>query len=138
MSARVRISKFKLDYFRSLARNTRLEVQAYLIGRVVSPELTVVCDIKYPKAYHTQKGNEVAWFLDEYNLMKEEAERQGLKVLGDIHSHSEWDAVLSPADYKSGIQEGFRVHGLCSTQGRKTRVRFWVTESALPLDISYV
>lgn len=138
MRGRVRISKAKLNYFRSLARETDKEIQAYMIGTVSSPELVIVEDIKYTKKYHTQKGNEVAWYKDEYELMRLAAEADGYKVLGDIHSHPQWDAVLSPDDYKVGIKEGFRIHGLCSTQGRKTRVRFWVTESALPLDIEYV
>ena len=135
---KVRISKQKVNYFRSLARETRLEIQAYLVGRIVSPELVVVDDIKYTKKYHTQRGNEVAWYKNDYEAMRSAVESNGSKVLGDIHSHSEWDAVLSPQDYKVGIKEGFRLHGLCSTQGRKTRVRFWVVESALPLDIEYV
>ena len=138
MRGRVRISKAKLNYFRSLARETDKEVQAYMIGSVSSPELVIVADIRYTKKYHTQKGNEVCWYKDDYELMRLAAETEGHKVLGDIHSHPAWDAVLSPDDYKVGITEGFRLHGLCSTQGRKTRVRFWVVESALPLDIEYL
>jgi proteasome lid subunit RPN8/RPN11 len=137
MRAKVRIKKSQLDYFRAKARETNLEIQALLIGEVVSPELTVVEQFVYPTEYAIQKPNEVSWYQDEWNLVKRSAEERGKRVVGDIHSHPNWDAVLSPNDYRAHIEEGLRICGICSTQGRKTRVRFWIAESALPCAIEY-
>lgn len=137
MRPKIRVNKSALDYFRKKARDTNLEIQAYLIGEVVSPALTVVEEFVYPKSYHTQTTCEVNWFFEEYEAVKRSAEERGKRIVGDIHSHPNWDAVMSPTDYESHIEEGFRVCGLCSTMGRKTRVRFWVTESALPLQVEY-
>ncbi len=137
MRGRVRISKAKLNYFRSLARETDKEIQAYMIGSVSSPELVIVTDIKYTKQYHTQKGNEVAWYKDDYEQMKSDAESAGHKVVGSLHSHPNWLPILSPTDYKGHINEGDRISGIVGTKNRKTRVCFWVAESALPLDVEY-
>lgn len=137
MVAKVRVRKAQLDYFRAKARDTNLEIQAYLIGEVVSPLLTVVEEFAYPKEYALQKPNEVCWYQHEYEEVKRSAEERGKRIVGDIHSHPNWDAVMSPTDYKAHIEEGYRVCGLCSTMGRKTRVRFWVAESALPCEIEY-
>lgn len=137
MRTKVRIRKGALDHFRAKARATGLEIQAYLVGEVVSPTLTVVEKIIYPKAYHTQKTYEVCWFRDEFEEVKRSAEGRGKKIVGDIHSHPSWDAVMSPADYNTQLQDGFRICGICSTSGRKTRVRFWVIESALSAEVEY-
>src|SRR5581483_1739915 len=113
------------------------EIHAYLVGEVVSPSLTVVDEFIYPKEYHTQKYNEVRWYAEDYERAKEKAESKGKRIVGDIHSHPNWDAVMSLTDYRSHIEEGFRICGVCSTMGRKTRVRFWVAESALPCKLEY-
>jgi proteasome lid subunit RPN8/RPN11 len=137
MRAKVRIKKSQLNYFRSKARDTNLEIQALLIGEVVSPELTVVESFAYPKKYHTQTPNTVTWFQDEWDAVKRSAEERGKRIVGDIHSHPRWDAVLSPSDYKSHIEEGMRICGIVSTMGRKTRVRFWIAESALNCELEW-
>lgn len=137
MRAKVRIKKSQLDYFRSKARATNLEIQALLIGEVVSPELTVIESFAYPLHYAEQKPNAVRWYQDEYDAVKRSAERRGKRIVGDIHSHPNWDAVLSPSDYQSHIEEGMRVCGICSTMNRKTRVRFWIAESALPCEVEW-
>lgn len=137
MTAKVRVHKGQLNYFRAKARETNCEIQAYLIGEVVSPDLTVVDEFAYPVEYAVQKPNQVRWFQDEYERVKRSAEERGKRVVGDIHSHPNWDAVMSPTDYKSHIEEGYRICGLCSTIDRKTRIRFWVAESALPCAIEY-
>jgi len=138
MKCRVRIKKNALNYFRKIARNAQpLEVQAYLIGRVISPELVSVEEIKYTKEYAEQTTTSVCWWLHDYEKVSRDAEERGLRVVGDIHSHPGWDAVLSPDDYKAHIESGFRVSGICSIDGRRTRVRFWIAESSLPVDIEY-
>lgn len=137
MRAKVRVRKAQLDYFRAKARDTNLEIHAYLIGEVVSPSLTVIDEFAYPKEYETQTESCVRWYQDEYDKVKRSAEERGKRIVGDIHSHPNWDAVMSPTDYRSHIEEGHRVCGLCSTWKRKTRVRFWIAESALPCEIEY-
>jgi hypothetical protein len=138
MESKVRINKNQLDYFRRLARNTNLEIQAYLIGEIVSPKLTVVDEVVYPKqGYGLQTTSAVAWWVEELTELRRRAEERGKRVVGHIHSHPSWDAVMSEADYKLSVEESLRLCGICSTQGRKTRVRFWTTSSALPCDIEY-
>ena len=77
------------------------------------------------------------WYLEEYRTVRERAEERGKRIVGDIHSHPNWDAVMSEDDYNGCVEEGFRICGICSTQGRKTRVRFWTPSSALPCEIKY-
>lgn len=138
MRSTVRIRKHALNYFRRLSRDSQpLEIQAYLIGRVVNPELTVVEEIKYTQNYADQTSEMVRWWLHDFKKIQIDAEERGLRIVGDIHSHPNWDSVLSPQDYKSLIESGFRICGICSTEGRKTRVRFWIPESSLPCDIEY-
>jgi proteasome lid subunit RPN8/RPN11 len=138
MQSVVRVNKWQLDYFRRLARATKLEISALMIGRVINPELTVIDKFVYPKAYHTQTTEEVRWFLDEYEKVRKQAVDEGLSIVGEIHSHPEWDAVLSKDDYKSHIESGSRISAICSILGRRTRVRFWIAESALPCKVEYV
>lgn len=138
MVSKVKVKKSQLDYFRKLARTSApLEIQAYLIGEVISPELTVVESFAYPMQYHTQTTGKVRWYTTEFEELKRSAEERGKRIVGDIHSHPQWDAVLSPSDYKAHIEECQRISGLCSVYGKKTRVRFWIAESALPCQIVY-
>lgn len=137
MKCKVRLNKNQLNYFRFKARNSKLEIQAYLIGKVISPELVVVERFVYPKEYATQTTEEVQWWLDDYNLLKQSAEKENLRIIGDIHSHPSWDAVMSFQDYQAHIEDGHRICGLCSVNNKKTRVRFWIAESSLPCEIVY-
>lgn len=138
----VRVKRSQAQYFRRLAlreaRSTGREIQAYLVGHVVSPTLTVVDEFCYPKNYAFQTANEVRWYQDEYEKVKHAAEVGGKRIVGDAHSHPDWDSVLSPTDYKSHIEEGYRIAGICSVMNGRTRLRFWIAESALPLEVQYV
>jgi len=136
-SPTVYIKKSQLDYFRALARNSQKEIQALLVGEVPSPEKIVVHAVVHPKHYGEQTYSSVAWDTEEYARVAESATKEGFRVVGHIHSHPEWDAVLSPNDHQIHLEEGYRVSGICSIQGRKTRVRFWLAESCLPCDIKY-
>lgn len=137
MRAKVRISKNKLDYFRNKARTAKKEILAYLVGEVVSPQLVVIEDVVYTYNYATQKPNEVRWYQEEYDKVRASAEGRGKRVVGDLHSHPNWDSVMSESDYRAHIEEGHRLCGICSVYGRKTRVRFWIAESALDCVIEY-
>lgn len=138
MATRVKIDKAQLDYFRQQARSSpNLEIMAYLIGEVVSPTLTVVDSFEYTSAYRTQTSGEVSWTWPEYNRVYKKAEEQKKRIVGFIHTHPQWDAVLSPADYGVCISDGSRICGIVSVYDRKTRVRFWTIDSALPCEITY-
>jgi len=103
----VKVKKSQADYFRRLAlkeaRATGKEIQAYLIGRVVSPNLTVIDEFRYTKEYGSQTTGEVCWYKADVDELIAEATAAGQRVLGDCHSHPNWDAVLSPDDYKKHI-----------------------------------
>lgn len=134
---KVRISRNQLAYFRKLARDCPYEIQAYLIGTVESPSLTVVSSIEYCTEYEVQTKLNVAWTGEEWSRVKRLAEEQSRRIVGDIHSHLEWDAVLSPLDYDGAISEGLHICGIVSVEKRKTRARFWNVNSALPVEVEY-
>lgn len=137
MFSKVKVKQGALDYFRKRARNSHLEVHAYLLGNVISPELVEVTDFVYPKEYDQQTTTHVQWTADEYEKLKQRAEREGKKIVADIHTHPQWDAVMSPSDYKACLLDGLVICGIVSVYGKKTRVRFWTPTSALTCEIIY-
>lgn len=134
----LRIKRAQLAYFRALARNSKKEVLAYFLGEVVSPELAVVKQLYYPKEFSLQTACAVTASPEETVKVYALAESLGMRVIGTIHSHPDWVPVLSPTDYKEHIKMGDRLSAVVGVIGRKTRVYFWVAESALPLKIEYV
>jgi proteasome lid subunit RPN8/RPN11 len=142
MQSTVRVKRAQANYFRKVAldeaRRSGKEIQAYLVGRVVSPQLAVVESFHYPRQYAVQTTNAVQWYHDEHERVEKAAEAAGNRIIGDAHSHPDWDSVLSPTDYQSHIKEGFRIAGICSIYNGRTRLRFWIAESALPLSVEYV
>jgi proteasome lid subunit RPN8/RPN11 len=138
MKCRVRINKHALNYFRKKAKDAQpKEIQAFLIGRVISPELTIVDEVHYTKEYAEQSSSTVRWWMNDYEIVKKGAEERGLRVVGDLHSHPNWLPIMSSTDYRSHIEEGFRICGICSVIGRKTKVFFWTSESALPCCVEH-
>lgn len=138
MKCKVRVKKGQLDYFRRKARQAHpKEFQAYLVGRVVSPELVVIEYFAYPKEYATQTTEEVCWFKEEYNEVKKAAEEQNLMIVGDIHSHPNYWPVLSPDDHKNAVTECQRICAVYGTFGRRSKTYFWLTDSSLPCSVEY-
>ena len=137
MKNKIRVDKNALNYFRRLARNEPREIQAFLAGNVISPELTVIKNFYYTKEYADQTTEMVRWWAEDFERVQKNAEENGLRIVGDLHSHPSWDAVLSPDDYRGLIESGFRISGICSVMNNRTRVRFWIAESALPCSIEY-
>lgn len=137
MRSKIRLHKSHLDHFRRLAKNSALEIQAYLIGEVVSPDLTVVESFAYTKEYAEQTDSSVAWYKADYENLRHAAEERGKRVVGQIHSHPEWDAVMSSRDYAICTIDGSRVCGIVSVNAGKTLPRFWTTDSPLPCEIVY-
>ncbi len=138
MFARVKVKKGALDYFRKLARQSfPYEIQAYLVGKINSINELEIISFAYTKKYSIQTKGEVAWYVSDYNILKEKAESDGYRILGDIHTHPAWDAVLSPDDYKISVLEQQVICGICSVNNKKTRVRFWTPASALPCTVIY-
>ena len=137
MGATVHIKKSALDYFRSLARNSPFEVQAYLIGEVRSHNHFHVTSVEHPREYAIQTAGFVQPSADEYNRVKHKAYMEGRRIIGDIHSHPNYDAVMSPPDYEACVTDGLQICGIVSVRGRKTKVRFWLASSSLPCEIAY-
>jgi len=138
MFSRVRIKKGALNNFRQRARESfPLEIHAYLLGQVKSVNEIEVTDIRYPREYNLQTGNSVQWTADEYANLKERAAAANKLIVGDLHSHPSWDAVMSEQDYKACILDSLNICGICSVYDKKTRVRFWTPTSSLPCEIIY-
>lgn len=137
MQNKVKLNKSQLDYFRKLARNSPNEILAYLVGEVVNPNLVKVAYFAYTKEYQFSTPNTVQWKAEDYEAMQKQAEELGWRVIGFIHSHPEWDAVMSPQDYEVCVVGMYRLCGIVSVEGRKSRPRFWVTDSSLPCEVIY-
>ena len=137
MRSKVKVSKHALNYFRTQARNTDNEIEAYLVGEVVSPELTVIKQFAYTKKYKLQNASEVQWYDEDIQKLKAIAEEQGLSVIGTIHSHPNYWPIISGTDHIAHVTDQMRIMGVCATMNRKTMVCFWVTESCLPCKIVY-
>ena len=127
-----------MDYFRKQARDSKKETLAYFLGEVISPELAIVKRLYYPKTFSLQTACAVAAAEEERIKVYALAESLNLRIIGTIHSHPDWVPILSPTDYKEHIKMGDRLSAVVGVNGRKTRVYFWVAESALPLKIEYV
>jgi len=138
MSNRVKLKKSQLDYFRKLARKSDKEIMAYLVGEVKAKDLIVIDSFEYTKDYHTQTEQQVSWYVTEYNKVRERAEERGKSVIGYIHTHPQWDAVMSPVDYEGCVRDMHPLCGITSVNKGKTRTRFWVMDSSLPCDVIYV
>jgi proteasome lid subunit RPN8/RPN11 len=138
MYGKVKISKSQLDRFRKLSRKyAPFEIQAYLIGEISSLNMITVDRFAYTSVYRIQTINEVQWGTEEFNKLKQKVESDGLKIVGDIHSHPEADAVMSKTDYIGTVTENLALCGICSIYGKHTKVRFWTPTSALPCEIVY-
>lgn len=138
MNNQVELRKHQLDRFRKLARESSLEIQAYLVGHIETPNLTVVEQFVYPSEYGLQTRRQAAWYRRDYERVRLQAEERGRRIIGSIHSHPMVDdAVLSPDDYESCIAEGHQICGIVTTNGHTSRTRFWVMDNALPADIVY-
>lgn len=135
--ATVYISKHALDYFRKLARDCPYEIQAYLIGEVRYPDKFIVTSVEHPREYNVQTASEVQPTAEEYTRVKEKAYLEGNRIIGDLHSHPNWDAVMSPPDYEACVSDGLQICGIVSVRGRKTKVRFWNVNSSLPCEVNY-
>lgn len=135
---RVKLHKGQLDYFRKLARQSPLEIQAYLIGDVVSPSLTVIDSFEYTRKYGTQTTGEVSWFTSEYERVAKKAEERGKRIVGDIHTHPQRACIMSDADYSACITAGHRISGICAVRpDGGTTVAFWVADCALICEMVY-
>jgi proteasome lid subunit RPN8/RPN11 len=139
MFSRVKVRKGALDYFRKLSRQSYpLEIQAFLIGKVNSVDEIEITRFVYPKNYHTQTHCEVCWNDDEFTELKEKVLKNGERIVGDCHTHPDYEPILSSVDYQGFITEGLLVCGVVSVNNNKTRVRFWTASSALPCKIHLV
>jgi proteasome lid subunit RPN8/RPN11 len=138
MFSKVRVRKSALDHFRRLAREAApFEIEAFFTGRIISVDEVEILNFHYAKNYKIQTNNLVQWSSEDMDALKKKAEDNNLRIIGSIHSHPNWDAVMSPADYRAYITDQLIICGICSVYNRKTRVRFWTPTSALPCKIIY-
>lgn len=139
MFSKVKVKRGALNHFRKLAREAfPLEIQAILIGRIISVNEVEIVKFVYAKRYATQERGTVQWYQEDFDKVKEQAAKMDLRVVGDIHSHPSWDAVMSKSDYEACITEQLSVCGIVSINKGKTRVRFWVPTSSLNCKIIYL
>jgi proteasome lid subunit RPN8/RPN11 len=137
--SKVKVKRGALNHFRKKARDVfPLELHAYLLGNVISVNTIEITDFCYPESYYIQTGNNVQWSAEEYAALKEKAAANNKVIIGDIHSHPNYEPIMSPQDYKAAILDSLSVCAICSVYGRKTRVKFWTPQSSLPCDIIYI
>lgn len=134
----VRISKNALDYLRKKARDCPNEIQAYLIGEVKYPDTYIVHGVEHPREYEVQTPFNVQPTADEYYRVKQYAFESNLRIIGDIHSHPNGEPIMSPPDYEACVADGLQICGIVSVGAdRRTKVIFWLVNSALPCEVSY-
>lgn len=137
IQVKIKVPRGAEAYFRKLARDSKNETLAYLIGVVKSPTLVVVDAFRYPDEFKEQTPCGVqATNVAEERIQAWATERKQM-IVGTIHSHPNWDAVLSPDDHKGHIEQCHRISGVCAVKERRTRVRYWVAESSLACEVQY-
>ena len=136
-SGKIKLKAAQLNYFRRLARKADKEILALLVGEVTSPTITRVDYFWYP-LYAEQTKTCVSVDNASFLEFKKKAEALNLKIVGTIHSHGNWVPILSPTDYKGHVSDGDRISGIVGVNKSRTRVYFWIAESALPLRIEYI
>ena len=138
MFSKVQIKKGALDYFRKLARQEApYEIQAYIFGKVVSVDMVKITGFAYTREYGRQDKGAVSWFAEDIEKLKNKIKNNDDTLLGEIHTHPNWDSVMSPADYRANVTQQFVLCGICSVNKNRTRVRFWTPTSSLPCEIIY-
>lgn len=79
-----------------------------------------------------------------YKQVKRAAERNGLQVLGTIHTHpyqeAGYDAAMSECDHDDGHSWGEVISGICAIEKkangrRQTKIRFWLPQGDIPVKI---
>jgi proteasome lid subunit RPN8/RPN11 len=133
----VRISRNELNTFRRRARATRKEIYAMLLGKFDRRKrMVTVKQIVYPElAISTPE--ECAPDGDDYVRIKREARKQGLAVVGSLHSHPGAPAYMSQTDRDSHVAVGETVSGIVEICGGRTRVAFWCPDTPVPCRLSY-
>ena len=138
MFRKVKVSRWALNHFRKKAREAYpLEIQAYLLGKVVNIDEVEITKFIYTKDYALQTNGSVCWYQDELDKVRQEAISTEQVLIGDIHSHPAWDSVMSPSDQISAVVENLAICGIVSVNNNRTRIRFWTPNSALPCKIIY-
>lgn len=138
MYSKVRLKRGALAYFRKKARESYpKEIQVYLLGTISSVDEIRVTDFIYPEWYDTQTSQEVGWTAEEFIKLKEKATAEHKVIVGDIHSHPDYDAVMSGQDYRAALLDSLLVCGICSVRKGRTKVLFWTPTSSLPCEVIY-
>ena len=138
MDATVYVNKATLDYARRKARNCPHEIHAYLIGEVLYPNRIIISSIEHAREYESQTKYSVQPTAAEFSRVAKIAEDKGKRIIGDVHSHPDYEAIMSPDDHRACVEDGLQICGIISIRERRTSVRFWLVNSALPCAIKYL
>lgn len=138
ISPKIKIKRGAELYFRKRARASNTEELAYLMGEVVSPTFVRVDYFRYPSGYKIKTHNNVQDSDASETEAKAWADKHKCRIVGTIHSHPDWEAILSPADHKGHIEECHKISAVCAVRNGRTRVLYWVAESSLPCAVEYV
>ena len=130
----VHIAKSQLDYFRTRARKSRVEIYALLFGDIISDHEVRVVYFDYTKIEQATDRS-VTPDATDGNEAIQMASEAGFSLLGSIHSHPGSPAYMSPCDLKSHIEDGDLVSGIVEVCGGRTRVAFWTAHSSVPCDV---
>ncbi len=138
MSPKIKIKRGAEAYFRKQALHSSTEEMAYLIGEVVSPTLVRVDYWRYPDEFKIKDRGHVQATQPAEDRIKGWAETHKRMIVGTVHSHPDWEAVLSPDDHRGHIEQCHRISGVCAVRNNRTRVLYWVAESSLPCEVEYL
>lgn len=133
----VYVSKSQLAYFRGKARKTKNEIYGMLLGTRKSANSVHVKHIIYPRLAVSDPFT-CCPDAESYIVIQSEANRDGLIVLGSIHSHPGAPAYMSPGDLKSHLLEGDIISGIVEIVAGRTRVSFWQHNTPVPAEIEYL
>jgi len=138
VALKIKVKRGAEAHFRKQALHSTTEEMAYLIGEVVSPTLVRVDHWRYPDEFKLKDQKNVQATQAAEDRIKVWTEKHKRMIVGTIHSHPNWEAVLSPDDHKGHIEQCHRVSGVCAVRNNRTRVLYWIAESSLPCEVEYI
>lgn len=136
---RIEINKKALDRFKKhAARVYPKEAYGILLGKKLANHRYVICDIHVPAVREAHYN----YVIPDYDEIDSIVDSNPIACLGDIHSHPQDGAVVSPGDYKDWDTKDCRIKGILSIRKRlsykTTELYFWQKRSACPVPYRYM
>jgi proteasome lid subunit RPN8/RPN11 len=131
----VTLHRGQLKYFRAKARKAYpKEILAVLVGRQVHSGLIEVHRFYYPLLkVSTDQEVKTEYFVSDF-IDKDE----GLKVVGDIHSHPNYPAVMSPSDHQCHRKGDNKISAILEVpKVGKSRLIIWRDGTPLPCELDF-